>query len=190
MGCLKFGFDESMLIVILTYRGRTCVGRRWLVALAPVHRVCVFSDGQDPHCFRPSQMVSSYFGCPSRLPMASPVPLLALSLTRVQPRRDRRNSGASRHSSGASDRLIRQRACAKRHAFIKCRATTNEIYDLAWSPDGAHLIVGCTDNVARIYDAATGACIKAIAEHTHYVQGVAWDPLNEFVATQSSDRCV
>lgn len=27
-----------------------------------------------------------------------------------------------------------------------------------------------------------------IAEHTHYVQGVAWDPMNEFIATQSSDR--
>ena len=27
-----------------------------------------------------------------------------------------------------------------------------------------------------------------IAEHNHYVQGVAWDPLNEYIATQSSDR--
>lgn len=32
--------------------------------------------------------------------------------------------------------------------------------------------------------------IRQIAEHTHFVQGVAWDPLNEFVATQSSDRSV
>lgn len=32
--------------------------------------------------------------------------------------------------------------------------------------------------------------IRHIAEHNHYVQGVAWDPLNEFVATQSSDRTV
>ncbi|KAL7418057.1 WD40-repeat-containing domain protein [Mrakia frigida] len=59
------------------------------------------------------------------------------------------------------------------------RPTTNEIYDLAWSPDGAHFIVG-----------STGTCIKAIADHSHYVQGVAWDPLNEFIATQSSDRAV
>ncbi len=36
----------------------------------------------------------------------------------------------------------------------------------------------------------TGAMIRQIAEHNHYVQGVAWDPLNEFVATQSSDRSV
>ena len=30
--------------------------------------------------------------------------------------------------------------------------------------------------------------VRQIAEHNHFVQGVAWDPLNEFVATQSSDR--
>ena len=35
-----------------------------------------------------------------------------------------------------------------------------------------------------------GQTVRQIAEHNHYVQGVAWDPLNEFVATQSSDRSV
>lgn len=35
-----------------------------------------------------------------------------------------------------------------------------------------------------------GQMVRQIAEHNHYVQGVAWDPLNEFVATQSSDRSV
>ena len=30
--------------------------------------------------------------------------------------------------------------------------------------------------------------MSEIAEHNHYVQGVAWDPLNEYIATQSSDR--
>ncbi|KAF9810974.1 hypothetical protein IEO21_06731 [Rhodonia placenta] len=37
-------------------------------------------------------------------------------------------------------------------------------------------------------DHTQGKCITEIAEHSHYVQGVAWDPLNEFIATQSSDR--
>ena len=35
-----------------------------------------------------------------------------------------------------------------------------------------------------------GQMVRQIAEHSHYVQGVAWDPLNEFVSTQSSDRSV
>ncbi|KAL5454197.1 hypothetical protein PMIN07_007624 [Paraphaeosphaeria minitans] len=71
-----------------------------------------------------------------------------------------------------------------------CRSMGSEIYDLAWSPDAAFFITGSMDNVARIYNAHTGAMIRQIAEHSHYVQGVAWDPLNEFVATQSSDRSV
>ena len=39
-------------------------------------------------------------------------------------------------------------------------------------------------------DNCLGQTVRQIAEHNHYVQGVAWDPLNEFVATQSSDRSV
>jgi chromatin assembly factor 1 subunit B len=31
-------------------------------------------------------------------------------------------------------------------------------------------------------------CIHVFADHTHYVQGVAWDPLGQYIATQSSDR--
>lgn len=90
-----------------------------------------------------------------------------------------------------------------------CRSSGSEIYDLAWSPDGVFFITGSMDNVARIYNAQTGKqpiiefpapkvladgfqgqMVRQIAEHNHYVQGVAWDPLNEYVATQSSDRSV
>ena len=41
-----------------------------------------------------------------------------------------------------------------------------------------------------ILTSESGQMVRQIAEHNHYVQGVAWDPLNEFVATQSSDRSV
>ncbi|KAI0839120.1 WD40 repeat-like protein [Hypoxylon sp. FL0890] len=74
-----------------------------------------------------------------------------------------------------------------KHMF---RPTGSEIYDLAWSPDATYFIIGSMDNVARIYNASTGVLIRQIAEHSHYVQGVAWDPLNEYIATQSSDRSV
>ncbi|KAI4156016.1 MAG: hypothetical protein LQ340_000579 [Diploschistes diacapsis] len=71
-----------------------------------------------------------------------------------------------------------------------CRSFGSEIYDLAWSPDAVFFIIGSMDNIARIYNAQTGQMVRQIAEHNHYVQGVAWDPLNEYVATQSSDRSV
>jgi chromatin assembly factor 1 subunit B len=71
-----------------------------------------------------------------------------------------------------------------------CRSSGAEIYDLAWSPDGVHFMIGSMDNIARIYNAQTGTLVRQIAEHSHYVQGVTWDPLNEYIATQSSDRSV
>lgn len=37
-----------------------------------------------------------------------------------------------------------------------CRSSGAEIYDLAWSPDAVHFIIGSMDNIARIYNAHTG----------------------------------
>lgn len=37
-----------------------------------------------------------------------------------------------------------------------CRSSGAEIYDLAWSPDGTHFIIGSMDNIARIYNGGTG----------------------------------
>ncbi|GAC98642.1 hypothetical protein PHSY_006236 [Pseudozyma hubeiensis SY62] len=73
---------------------------------------------------------------------------------------------------------------------LMCRATQQELYDMAWSPNGETLAVGGTDFVARIINVQDGHVIREISEHNHYVQGIAWDPLNEFIATQSSDRSV
>lgn len=38
-----------------------------------------------------------------------------------------------------------------------CRSSGTEIFDLAWAPDASYFIIGSMDNVARIYNAATGA---------------------------------
>jgi chromatin assembly factor 1 subunit B len=48
------------------------------------------------------------------------------------------------------------------------------------------LIVG----IPNFTQSCAGSIVRQIAEHNHYVQGVAWDPLNEYIATQSSDRSV
>ena len=31
-----------------------------------------------------------------------------------------------------------------------------QVYDLAWSPTGEHIIAGSTDNTARVFQAADG----------------------------------
>ncbi|UZJ56853.1 hypothetical protein CBS101457_006173 [Exobasidium rhododendri] len=70
------------------------------------------------------------------------------------------------------------------------RASSSEIYDMAWSPAADALVIGGTDFVARIINANDGTILREISEHNHYIQGVAWDPLAEYIATQSSDRSV
>ena len=71
-----------------------------------------------------------------------------------------------------------------------CRTSTSEIYDIAWSPDLQYVAAGSMDNVTRIYKAADGRQVGAIAEHGHYVKGVAWDPCGDYLATQLADRTV
>ncbi|KAK4451703.1 chromatin assembly factor 1 subunit B [Podospora aff. communis PSN243] len=91
------------------------------------------------------------------------------------------------HVAFGSEGLEDKEAWRTKHM---CRSLGTEIYDLAWSPDASFFIIGSMDNIARIYNAGTGTLVRQIAEHSHYVQGVAWDPLNEYIATQSSDRSV
>lgn len=44
-----------------------------------------------------------------------------------------------------------------------CRSSGAEIYDLAWSPDGSHFIIGSMDNIARIYNATSGMAFCSLA---------------------------
>jgi len=68
------------------------------------------------------------------------------------------------------------------------RGHIEDVYDLAWSPDGTQLISGSVDNSAIIWDTVKGQNLKVLTDHKHYVQGVCWDPRNFYVATHSSDR--
>ncbi|KAJ8765357.1 hypothetical protein K2173_012054 [Erythroxylum novogranatense] len=63
-----------------------------------------------------------------------------------------------------------------------------DVLDLEWSSDGAFLISGSVDNSCIIWDATKGSVHQILDAHLHYVQGVAWDPLNKYVASLSSDR--
>lgn len=47
---------------------------------------------------------------------------------------------------------------AKEHWRLRtmCRASSSEIYDMAWSPSGDSLVIGGTDFVARIISANDG----------------------------------
>ncbi|KAJ4441676.1 hypothetical protein ANN_11534 [Periplaneta americana] len=68
------------------------------------------------------------------------------------------------------------------------RGHMEDVYDLSWSPDSLNLISGSVDNSAILWDIQKGRNIGILKEHKGFVQGVTWDPKNQYVATLSSDR--
>lgn len=71
------------------------------------------------------------------------------------------------------------------------RGHTDDVMDLAWSTDGTALLSGSIDNKGMIWDISEkkiGTIVAHLANHKHFVQGVAWDPHQQFVMTQSADR--
>lgn len=62
-----------------------------------------------------------------------------------------------------------------------------EIYDLRWSPDSKCIVAGSIDCKTEIMRIEGKGSID-LPGHTSYVQGVAWDPMNQFVVSQSADR--
>jgi hypothetical protein len=97
---------------------------------------------------------------------------------------------------------------------IWLRPCLQEIYDLEWSPDSVYVIAGSIDSkvpshlcfALYMFSAshfsrsetslvsqgeilrAKGRDALALRGHSSYVQGVAWDPMNKMVVTQSADR--
>ena len=63
-----------------------------------------------------------------------------------------------------------------------------DVYDICWCPDSQCLVAGSIDNQAIIWNVSTKERLRTLDGHNHYVQGVAWDPLNQYICTQSSDR--
>lgn len=68
------------------------------------------------------------------------------------------------------------------------RGHLEDIYDLCWSADGRHIISGSVDNSAIMWDVTKDQKLCIFNEHKSFVQGVTWDPLNEYIATMSTDR--
>ncbi|KAI5733217.1 hypothetical protein M8J76_009076 [Diaphorina citri] len=68
------------------------------------------------------------------------------------------------------------------------RGHLEDVYDISWSPTSTHLISGSVDNTAIMWDVHKGKNLGILTEHKKFVQGVAWDPKNQYVATLSSDR--
>ncbi|KAJ1563145.1 Chromatin assembly factor 1 subunit B [Cladochytrium tenue] len=68
------------------------------------------------------------------------------------------------------------------------RGSASDMYDLAWSFDGRYIAVGCLDHSCLVWAVEENQCIQKITEHSYFVQGLAFDPLGHYLASQSGDR--
>lgn len=68
------------------------------------------------------------------------------------------------------------------------RGHADDVLDITWAPDGTALVSASIENLCYIWDMETHKMKLRLANHHHYVQGVAWDPLSKHIASQSADR--
>ncbi|KAM8976985.1 chromatin assembly factor 1 subunit B [Pelodytes ibericus] len=68
------------------------------------------------------------------------------------------------------------------------RGHLEDVYDICWTQDSNFMASASVDNTAIMWDINKGQKISIFNEHKSYVQGIAWDPLGQFIATLSCDR--
>jgi WD40 repeat protein/serine/threonine protein kinase len=73
---------------------------------------------------------------------------------------------------------------------VFARHQRDGIRALAYAPDGAWLVSGGYDNVARLWQAESGQPGSVLRGHGAAITGVAFDPAGERIATCSADRTV
>lgn len=66
-------------------------------------------------------------------------------------------------------------------------AHSMDITDLAWSIDDKLLATCSIDNTIEIYNTNYGTLIKRFKAHNDWVKGICFDPLNRYLASQSTD---
>jgi WD40 repeat protein len=63
-----------------------------------------------------------------------------------------------------------------------------QLWSVAFSPDGAHVLTGSFDRTGRLWDASTGQEIRAFTGHDDSVSSVAFSPDGAHVLSGSWDK--
>ncbi|MBI2438167.1 MAG: protein kinase [Lentisphaerae bacterium] len=61
------------------------------------------------------------------------------------------------------------------------------VASVAYSPDGRFVLSGSNDDTLRLWDVATGQCLRTFEGHTDWVESIAYSPDGRFVLSGSAD---
>ena len=67
---------------------------------------------------------------------------------------------------------------------------TDDVFCVAFGPNGNRLASASNDNTVKLWDVAEGREIATLTGHTHFVMGVAFSPDGTRIASASSDETV
>lgn len=70
------------------------------------------------------------------------------------------------------------------------RGHSDDVFDLCWARSGLELTTCSVDKSVIVWNTQTGELVRQQRDHEHFVQGVAVDPLDVLMASQSADRTV
>ncbi|CAG4949644.1 unnamed protein product [Colias eurytheme] len=68
------------------------------------------------------------------------------------------------------------------------RGHMEDVLDLSWSSDSLHLASGSVDNKLLVWDVSRARHTCLVTDHKGFVQGVAWDPKGQIIASACTDR--
>lgn len=68
------------------------------------------------------------------------------------------------------------------------RGHLEDVNDISWSKDGNFLVSASLDNTAIIWDMQKYVKVYMLTDFKGYVQGISWDPLNQYIASIGTDR--
>lgn len=68
------------------------------------------------------------------------------------------------------------------------RGHLEDVYDVSWSKDGNFLVSASMDNTVIMWDMQKCVKMHIFSDFKGHVQGVSWDPCNQFIASVGSDR--
>ncbi|MEQ1906438.1 MAG: protein kinase, partial [Pirellulaceae bacterium] len=72
--------------------------------------------------------------------------------------------------------------------YMTCYGHQKSVMSIAFSPDGARIVSGSSDNTLKLWDAATGQELRTLQGHTEDVLSVAFSPDGARIVSGSQDN--